>query len=190
MILNHDNLIDDFSKHFNSRLTSLDFINNAQQLLDLLKKQPENSFMSLPCMQEEIFNQLHDFDYQALLKEICDRIILCDEFIENFTSEMQVELVTLYIAFINEFRNKLSVIPNQEKLSFDIHGSELLIDLTISSFSLFHTELTSQLDYFNQLIRLNNGYTENLFLNSKASTSYSYFIMAYLAENLNIKLEL
>lgn len=43
MILDNSKIIADFSKHFNCRLTSLDFIENVGELLSLLNNKSETT---------------------------------------------------------------------------------------------------------------------------------------------------
>lgn len=199
MILENINIIDNFSLHFNCRLTSLDFINNVNELTYYLNNKNETikkSVIILPCSDRDVFNQLVDFKYSKLLNEICQRIYLNEELLDIYKSEMQIELVDLYNDYLKHNNKLVDIRLNPNSYSFEIICQDLFVNLTISAFSQLHTELTSQLDYFNKLIEINSvtcdsaNYTDNLFINSKVSTAFSYFIIAYLAENLKIKLNL
>jgi len=199
MILDNINIIDNFSLHFNCRLTSLDFIDNVNELTSYLNNKNgiiKKSVIILPCSDREVFNQLVNFNYSKLLNEICQRINLNEELLDIYKSEMQTELLELYNDYLKQNNKLVNIKLNANSYSFEIICQDLFINLTISAFSQFHTELTCQLDYFNKLIEMNsvtsdsNHYTDNLFINSKVSTAFSYFIIAYLAENLKIKLNL
>lgn len=199
MILDNINIIENFSLHFNCRLTSLDFIDNVSELTLYLNNKNgriKKSVIILPCGNGNVFNQLVNFNYTKLLNEICQRINLNEELLDIYKSEMQTELLELYNDYLKQNNKLVDIKLNPDTCSFEIICQDLFVNLTISAFSQFHTELTSQLDYFNKLIEMNsltadsNHYTDNLFINSKVSTAFSYFIIAYLAENLKIKLNL
>ena len=199
MIIDTINIIDDFSLHFNCRLTSLDFIDNANGLTSYLNNKSgtiKKSAIILPCGDGNVFNQLVNFNYSKLLNEICKRISLNEELLDIYKSEMSTELVELYNDYLKQNNKLVDIKLNPNSYSFEIICQDLFVNLTISAFSQFHTEITGQLDYFNKLIEMNsvtsdsNHYTDNLFINSKVSTAFSYFIIAYLAENLKIKLKL
>jgi hypothetical protein len=199
MILDNSKIIADFSKHFNCRLTSLDFIENLGQLISLLNNKSEiikKSTIILSCGNEETFNQLVKFNYPKLLNEICQRIILNEELLDIYKSEMHKELVQFYNDYFKQNSKFVEINNNHQKNSFEIICQNLFVDLTISAFSQFHTELIGQLVFFNKIIEINrttsdsNKQTDNFYIHSKVSTAFSYFIIAYLAENMNIKLKL
>jgi hypothetical protein len=199
MILDNSKIIADFSKHFNCRLTSLDFIENVGELLSLLNNKSETTKKStiiLPCGNKETFNQLVKFNYSKLLNEICQRIILNEELLDIYKSEMQKELVQFYNDYLKQNSKLVEININHHKNLFEITSQDLFVNLTISAFSQFHTELIGQIVFFNKIIEINsttsdsNKQTDNLYINSKVSTAFSYFIIAYLAENMNIKLKL
>ncbi len=196
MILDNNQIILDFSKHFNSRFTSLDFLNSTYILTDILNlKDIPSTYIILPC-DKKMFEQLVDFKYHLLLEKIIKGITLEKESLEIYTSEMEEDLVLFYIDYVTSIREKTVVKTNPKNNSFEIHTSKLFLNIVISAFSQLHTELTAQLEYFNKLIEINSkyapteNYTENLFINSKVPTAYSYFVIAFIAENLNIKLKL
>lgn len=199
MILDNIKIIDNFSLHFNCRLTSLDFIDNANELTTYLNSKNgiiKKSVILLPCSDRDVFYQLVNFNYSKLLNEICQRINLNEDLLDIYNSEMHKELVEIYNDYLKQNNKLVDIKLNPNSYSFEIICQDLFVNLTISAFSQFHTELIGQLEYFNKLIEINSAtsnskhYTDNLFINSKVSTAFSYFIIAYLAENLKIKLNL
>jgi len=202
MILDNIEIIDNFSLHFNCRLTSLDFVDNVSELIALVNNKGGEvieSAIFLPCGSAVILDQLVKFDYPNLLKEICKRVTINKELLDIYNSEMQIELVGLYVAYLRHSNQQIEIKLNPETHSFAIICQDLFVNLTISAFSQFHTEILAQLVHFNELIEKIGKYnsitsdsnlpTDNLFINSKVPTAFSYFIIAYLAENLYIRLK-
>lgn len=142
-----------------------------------------------------MFNQLVKFRYTELLDAMISRIGIEDDGIEIYTSEMDAALLDFYRIYIEAAKKKVMTGSDPASLKFTIQCPELFLDLTISLFSQLHTEVTSQLAYFNSLGEVyskfsDKPYSENLYLHSRVSNPYSYFILAYLAENLGVKLKL
>jgi hypothetical protein len=199
MIQENNYMLDEFSKHFNTRFTSLDYINSVESLVSLINNKTidqKGINLMLPCESNKVFQQLVDFKYSNLLKEIIKRIKIESESLEIYTSEMQDELVELYQTNLISLASRVNINENPESRNFDINCHELFAELAWSPLSQFHVEVTNQLEYFNELIDMSSkysgidNYTANFYINSKVATSFSYFAIAYLAENLKIPLKL
>jgi hypothetical protein len=199
MLLDNSKMLNDFSKHLNSRFTSLDFLNATEKLVRILNN-PESDnqpyYILLPCHVKNLYEQLVKFKYISLLEEMINRITIDSKCHDVFISEMDNSLFQLYLEYIHSMKNYSVINLNNEEYRFEIRSTEIFVDLTIPLFSQLHNELISQLEYFNRLIEINSmtashsNYTDNLYIQSRVSNSYSYFILAFLAENLGINLSL
>ncbi len=198
MIIENLEMIRAFSKHFNTRITTSDYVNNSAQMVDLLNKKSQDlkNLIVLPCEEEVIYQQLVKFRYPELLYLLSQNIFVHPEFYDIYLSDLDKNLFECFLWYLDFSKKHLKVDGRPSFNTFEITGPNLFLDITIGAFSQFHTEITSQLNYFNGLIALNSKTsdcvtnTDNLFINSKVSTAYSYFVIAYLGENLNIKLQL
>lgn len=205
MILDNLPTVNEFSKHFNTRFSSLDFINNVDDLVKFLNKEDVKSFSTirLPCEPKE-FIQLDSFGYIRLLKLVINRIVFDPNMIEVLVSEMDINLVYAYTQYILIAKEDLRIEIDTSNCHFVISCQELFSNLLLSPISQLHTEVSAHLKHFNTLIDINSEYaytinseyastkpfTDNLYIQSRVSTAFSYFLMAFLAEHLNIKLKL
>ncbi len=202
MIQDDPIILDAFSKEFNSRFSTLDFIDNSDKLMDILNKKVKTDIrhsILLPCGDDKIFNHLISFRYNNLISQIIKRVKIEEETIDNYLSEMQAEMVQIYSDCLLAMVNITTIEINGTNKSFDIKCPELLVELLWSPISQFHTQVLFELEHLDKLVEMNRHYmemtsdnpvTSNLFINSKTSTAYSYFILAFIAENLNIPLKL
>lgn len=202
MIQDATPILDAFSTHFNSRFNTLDFIDNADKLMDILNKKVRKDLkhaIKLPCRHNKIFNQLISFRYLELLGEIIKRVKIEHESRDNFLSEMQPEMLFLYENCLSFMVKSATIKINYANRSFDIECQQLFVELLWSPISQFHTLVLVELEHLNKMAEISTKYAEitsdnpannNLFINSKVSTPFSYFILAYIAENLKIPLKL
>lgn len=195
-------ILDIFSKHFNSRFNTLDFIDNADKLMDILNKKVQKGIkhsIKLPCSDDKMFNQLISFRYTELLDNIIKRVKIEDESRDNYLSEIEAGMFELYDICLSEMVQAVAVKINYANKSFDIECAELFVELLWSPIFQFHTSVLIELEHLGKMVEMSRKYMEmtsdepagnNLFINSKVSTAFSYFILAFVAENLNIPLKI
>ncbi|TSD63861.1 hypothetical protein FFF34_014935 [Inquilinus sp. KBS0705] len=196
MIIDDIEMLKAFSRHFNSRITTSDFINNSSQMVAILNKTPESiSAIWLPCDNERLYKQLVGSRYAELLYKLAQGIIIESQLRDIYLSDIDGTLFNIYIEYLEQAKRKITIKLNAENYQFQIIAPELFVDITISAFSQLHTELTAQFDIFNNLTaglmsESGQSHPENLFINSKASTAFSSFILTYVGQSLNIKLHI
>lgn len=198
MIDDYPQILAEFSKHFNSRFNSLDFMNNANELVNLLNGQKsKKQLILLSVSNQEIFKQLKKYNYQNLLYEIISRIKIEEEAHDVYTSEIGEGLFNAYEQYLIKATSLTEIIANEHDNRFELHCPSLLRDLIFNPIAQLHNEIVIQLNHFNEILGVANKYSKitgvsgsNIFINSKVPTPYSYFVIAYLAENLNIPLTL
>ena len=203
MILKETLVMKEFSKRFNSKLNSLDFTEYAPRLMDIINNKVDlnQKFkIGLPCKNENVFNQLVSFDYIELISELIKRLKIEEECYDNFLSLMEPNLIELYIDVILKMKPLTLIEANNSTLSFDVHCPELMMHLLWSPISQLHFSIQGELEHLNGGLSISkkyynltvdeNKFEHNLFINSKVSTPFSYFILAFIAENLNIPLEI
>jgi len=194
-------ILEIFYKQFNSRLNTLDFINNLGLLIDILNNKENKELIYsiiLPCEDSVQLNQLISFRFDSLLDNIIKNIKIEEESKDNYLSEMDNELLLIYEKHIKLMIKRTTVVIDYKSNYFRIKCDELFMNLFVSPFSQLHTEVIIQLEHSIKMLEvatipsefeITNTKKHNLFLNSKHSTSYSYFILAFIAENLNIPLK-
>lgn len=188
MILDNKKLLKDFTKHFNSRLSSLDFVLKIGMLTNIGKNgyRPKvKQELRLPINDIVIFNQLKKANYNSLLEIIIKELKIENEFSDVFLSEMDKEWLSLFNDFIKKEIKEIIVKYNQDDIS--IITSDMMSDFLLFPISQFHTEITETYKQFNQYIAI-TGTPDNFFLNANTANSFSYFIQIWVAENLNISL--
>jgi hypothetical protein len=194
-------ILDIFSKHFNSRFITLDFIDNADKLMDILNQKIQKEIkysIKLPNKDDKPFHQLISFRYAELLDNIIKRVKIEDENRDNYLSEMEPGMLKLYEMCLSAMVQATTIKINYADKSFDIECAELFVELLWSPISQFHTSVLLELEHLGKMVEISTKYMElssdkpgnNLFINSKVSTPFSYFILAFVAENLNVPLKL
>lgn len=191
-------MLEDFSKHFNSRINLMDFLDAAPLFTAVLnKKVPPNLVfpIKLPC-SPSTFAQLESFGYQHLLEKILELATVIPEAQDVYCSKIEKETFELFRALFLVELKKVKVVVDREEGYFVIRCSQLVTDLIWSPISQFHGEVTIQLEYFERMIRMKSmsasreSAIASLYLNSKVPTPFSYFILAFVAENMGIPLKL
>lgn len=202
MIQDDPIVLDAFSKEFNSRFNTLDFRDNTNKLMDILNKKSNINIkhsLFLPCENDINFKYLVDFRYENLINQIIKRVKIEEETIDNYLSEMDCELVQVYSDCLLAMVKVTTIEINETKKSFEIKCPELFLELLWSPISQFHSQVLIELEHLDRIVTINRYYMEmtsdkpvnsNLFINSKTSTAYAYFILAFIAENLNIPLKI
>ncbi|MBL7699098.1 MAG: hypothetical protein JNK79_13115 [Chitinophagaceae bacterium] len=200
MIQNSEFMLDELSKHFNARLIPKDFTDNLPLLADILNGKlppPEmRHCLKLPLGEEKVFRQLISFGYPELIGNIIKRVQIETESYDNFRSEMSYETVEWYKEVVFQLAKVVDIEVSEPDRMIYIVCPEILVELLWCPLSQFHTSVLSQLEHFNRFNDIFAIYADtsdsppNLFVNSKAPTSFSYFIIAYIAENLNIPLSI
>ena len=198
-MIQHDNsMIEDFSKHFNARLNLTDFLDAAPLFTAILNKEvPPNLVypLTLPC-RGITFLQLRDFGYQELLDKVLRQIKIISEAQDVYCSKIDQGTFELFRDIFHDELKKAKVVEDEQQGCFVIRCSQLVMDLIWSPISQFHGEVIIQLEYFERMIQLRSisasreNAAASLYLNSKVPTPFSYFILAFVAENLGIPLKL
>lgn len=198
MIQKTESYLDDFSKHFNSRFNLSDFLEAAPLMLEIVNGKADYNItfvLKLPCGQQT-FLQLIDFGYHDLLKNIIKRVTVEKEANDVYCSKIYPETFEVYKLLLCEELKLIEVELDSTLPGFVIKCPRLTQELLWSPISQFHAEVSLQLDYFNKLIDIRcqtsdrTDAIKSIYINSKVPTPYSYFIIAFLAENLGIPLKL
>ncbi|GAT62540.1 hypothetical protein [Paludibacter jiangxiensis] len=185
MIVDNKEILHDFYKHFNSRLTSWDFVIKYKQLKSGYNPREETALI-LPVDNEKTYEQLLSNSYPNLVEGILRNIQVEKSCRDVFLSELDEEILSLFEEFIREASLKSEVVIHNERIM--IKSYDMFADLIWSPISQFHSELTASVDYFNKYIEAVGGNKECLFLNANSSTSFSYFIQIWVCESLGIPL--
>lgn len=84
--------------------------------------------------------------------------------------------------------------------TIDINGPRVLIQVIWSPISQLHTAFSVEFEHLSNMYNMTEKYlnmtsdnakvSDHLFINSKASNPFSYFILAFVAENLKIPLKI
>lgn len=198
MIQHSTQLLDDFSKQLNSRFNLMDFLEAESLFVKFLESKTQSNIvypLTLPC-DRPIFLQLANFGYRELLESLVSRMTIIDEATDVYCSKIEKETFGLFKSIVEHEVKKAKVVTDVKEGVFQIRCSQLMMELIWSPVSQFHGEVVNQLAYFERLIvakSLTSSRTDaiaSIFLNSKAPTPYSYFILAFLAENLGIPLQI
>jgi len=186
MILNNKILIYDFVKHFNARLSPLDFVLKTKQLSHEYDPR-QNQALILPVNDGLIFSQLIKAKYATFIEHILRQIEIYPSCNDIFYSEIETEIMDFYKMFLLQERLKFKIEYNNNN-AFMLHTNDMMADLIWSPVSQLHSEIVETYRYFNQFIGAFGGNTKNLFINANAPTAFSCFIQIWVAENLKIPL--
>jgi hypothetical protein len=177
-------ILSEFCKHFNARLTPLEFVLIAKRLNDIsdLSKKERLTLSAAP----RVYTQLIEGEYQALLLEIIKNIRIEPSTKDIFSSEIDSVLFEFYKEVFANEKQRLSIVSDKKESSFTVLTSSLFATLIWSPLSQLHCEIVYSFEFFNKIIEAYGGSTSSLFLNANASTAFSYFIQIYTCQCLGI----
>lgn len=185
MIVDNKEILHDFYKQFNSRLTTWDFVIKYKQLKPGYNPRKETALI-LPVGNEKTYELLLSNSYPSLVENILKNIQIEKSCRDVFLSELDEGIVSLFEEFIREASINSKVIIHNGRIT--IKAYDMFADLIWSPISQFHSELTASVEYFNKYIEAFGGNKDCLFLNANSSTSFSYFIQIWVCESLRIPL--
>ena len=189
-----------FSKHFNSTLLISDFTENVRLFIDALKKkeQPKHK-IQLPCNNIEELDTLIKFEYPELIKKLVENFKIEEECFDNCLSVMTEETLEFFQFSLSQMTRNFNISIDRSTCTIDINGPKALIAIIWSPISQVHTAFSVEFEHLSKMYKTTEKYlnmtsenykvSDHLFLNSKVSNPFSYFILAFVAENLKIPLK-
>ena len=202
MIQNSAAILDEFSRYFNARLDTVNFVFHAENLKIFLNGENplnEDCFMTMRFENNpSAFDQLIAFGYPELLYEIIKRLKIENEMLDIFRTQMSDEYIQAYNMCLKEMASMTLILIDTTNRIIKIQCMEFFIGLFWPPLSQFHTTVCSELQRLNNLITMESesaSFRKNsdapmlrpkFYLESKASTPFFFFITAFIAENLKI----
>ncbi len=197
----HPQIFHEFMLAFNSQLSTNDFlwtyaalnVKNPSLQISLTEKDK----VSLGCKKKELYVALQGTEYIELLKKIIVNIRIENFAFDVFRSEMSESIIVFYNQLINHSKKNFDLIQNDQDQSFIINGDKVFLKVIENALHQLHNEILLHLDDFlryqreyKPLIDLieKNEDSKGLLINRKVTSPFSYFVIAFLCENLNFQI--
>lgn len=184
MISSNKDILQDFYKQFNSRLTSLDFVLKFNDLRSGYN--PRQMVSLLLPTNNKTFEYLASNNYSELIQGILQNIHVENSCRDVFISEMNNDTLSLFEEFIKDSISNCNVIIHDQRILINTY--DMFADLIWAPISQFHSEVTGSIEYFDKYIEAFGGNKDCLFLNANSSTAFSYFIQIWVCEIMGIPL--
>lgn len=190
-----------FSKHFNSTLLTSDFTENVQLFIDAINKKEQPLYkIQLPCNSIQELETFIAFKYPELIEKLVLNLKIEKECFDNFLSVMVKETLVFFQLALAKMIQNFNISIDKSKCTIDINAPKALIEVIWSPISQVHTTFSGEFEHLSKMYNITEKYLkmssdnakvgDNLFLNAKVSNPFSYFILAFIAENLEIPLKL
>lgn len=190
-----------FSKHFNSTLLTSDFTDNIQLFIDTINKNDQSLYkIRLPCNNINELETFMAFKYPELIEKLVENLKIEEECFDSFLSVMVQDTLVFFQFALEKMTRNFNISINKSKCTIDINAPKPLIEVIWSPISQVHTAFFAEYENLYKMYKTTEKYVNmtsdnaklgnHLFLNAKVSNPFSYFILAFIAENLGISLKL
>ncbi|WP_425618995.1 hypothetical protein NA78x_002722 [Anatilimnocola sp. NA78] len=177
-----------FCDHINSRLCVIDFIYKFRELQVPGYNPHAPATLILPINQAPALTPLFESDYAALIQAVCNRVTISSHSLDAFRSELDDETVSFFIEAISVQRTRVSVIADPARHAYVVALPDFLSDLILPALSQMHTAVVAQCCHFAEMIAARGGNAARIFLNARASSAFSMFILTWVANRMSVPL--
>jgi len=177
-----------FCEHINSRLCVKDFLDKTRELATKGYDPNAQATLVFPIKHGIAVKPLFDSDYAVLVRTICNRIAITPHAVDSFRSELDDSLMEFFIDAISAQSKQVSVTPDPSRPVFLVQLPDLLSDLIIAPLSQLHSEIVENCQHFAEMIEAVEGDPKRLFLNARASSAFSMFVLTWVANRMHVPL--
>lgn len=203
MIQDNTEILKQFSKEFNLKILASEFEQNSHLITMILNgKLKINTLDKIihKFRSKQILEEFVKFNYINLIEYLLINSKIEEECIDNYLSIMDKNLFEIILRLLEEMKKYISVSVNDKLNTLEITCPILFREIIWYPISQIHNAMLIEYEHLSKLVGITKHYlsktsdktdiSESLFINSKVATSFSYFILAYVGQNLGIPLKI
>lgn len=203
MIQENTEILKQFSKEFNLKILASEFERNSHIITLLLNGKLKINTVDkivLKFENEKVREEFERFKYVNLIEYLLSNSKIEEECIDNYLSIIDRNLFQIILSLIAEMKKHISISINNKLNTIEISCPILFREVIWYPISQIHNTMMIEYNHLKEFVDITKFYLsktsektdigENLFINSKVATPFSYFILAYIGQNLGIPLKL